>query len=213
MQARRLLNAALFTAAGALLACVDGTPVSPKSPARVAERMGANASADVGTANSVPHRRVRVLRWTEPLSNDVVGSAMIGAAGGVIALPNIGATFTVPAGALTARTRIAVRALAGRRVIYKMSPDGLHFATPATLTMSLANTNAYHKPKWRRILRGGFIVSPLLIGTDDGVDTSEDFEAVVDEAVTVASFPVPHFSVVILASQIACCEPVTGGNR
>lgn len=210
MHARRVLLGAAIAGIGILFACVDGnSPVSPKAPAAAVTRApAAGASATIASADGV-HHHVRVLRWTgDGLAHDVVGTAAIGPSGGIIRLSSLNVTFTVPKGALTARTQIRVRALAGKRIVFVMAPEGLHFVKPATLMMDLSYTNAYHKQAWARILRGGFIVSPTGIGADDGVDTIEDYPAAVDDAVTIASFPVPHFSVVILASQIG--DPCTG---
>jgi len=183
----------------AVLSCADPSKlVAPKSVPPSFKKGGTPPNPDVPP---VKLHHVFVLKWTPPLKNDLTASAVIGPEGGTITLTQLGATFTVPAGALTQRTTITVRAIAGKHVVFQMAPAGLHFATPATLTMSLAGTNGWHKTKFAQYLRGGYIPSVLSIGGDDGADDTEDFPALVDDAVTTASWPVPHFSVVILASQ------------
>jgi hypothetical protein len=220
MNVRLAATGALLAGIGAMYACGDTT-----SP--LATRTAATTTTAANTTNAVPlsgadrvtaadgnhGHKVRVLRWVNRLKRDVSASATIGAQGGAIRIPSVGAVFTVPAGALTAPTKITVRADGGRNVVFEMSPNGLHFATPATLTLDLSFTNAYHKQAWAKLLSGGYIQSPIQIGLDDGVTTYEDMTATVDDAVTTASFPVPHFSVVILASQLGtCCTVVGWGN-
>jgi hypothetical protein len=212
MNVRLLLTGALVAGLGSLSAC--GESAAPVAPRRMAPAGAAASSASTDVAYSGGHRRVRVLRWDQGRDQDLVASATIDASGGTIRIPGANATFTVPAGALSAPTTITVRALAGRRVVFTMLPEGLQFATPATLTLGLRNTNAFHKSAWRRLLTGGYIESPVQIGDDDSVDSYETEPATVDLAVTVASFLVPHFSVVILASQMT--NPATtdpGGSR
>jgi hypothetical protein len=204
MNARPILSAALIAGLGAMSACGDSsTMLGPKTSAIAADR---------ATAADGHRRHVRVLRWNEALSHDVTASAAIGPRGGTLSLRGLNTTFVVPAGALTARTTITVTALAGRRVVFTMTPHGTQFAKPAILTMSLKNTNAYHKQSWRTLLEAGYIESPVQIGTDDGVDTYEDIATTVDAGVTVASFPMSHFSVVILASQIGDPVPCPCNN-
>jgi hypothetical protein len=212
MNARPIVSAALIAGLGAMFACGDSsTMLGPKTSPVSAER---------ATAADGHGRHVRVLRWNDALNRDVKASAVIGPRGGTLSLRGLNTVFTVPAGALTAPTTITVTALAGRRVVFTMTPHGTQFAKPAILTMSLKNTNAFHKQAWRTLLEAGYIESPIQIGTDDGVNTYEDIATTVDAAVTTASFPMSHFSVVILASQIGdpvpcvtCNTPHGADNR
>jgi hypothetical protein len=204
-----------------MYACGDTT--SPLAPRAAATRVivadpttsaASPAAADRAADGSGNHgHKVRALRWTNRLHSAVVVRAVIGPKGGTIRMPKVGAVFTVPAGALATRTTITMRAIAGRNVVFDMGPNGLKFAQPATLTLDLSFTNAYHNQTWGRLLSGGYITSSLLIGADDGVTTYEDEAATVDDAVTTASFPVPHFSVVILASQYQGCCTTIGGRH
>jgi hypothetical protein len=204
MNVRQLLSIASIAGLGALSACGDSSTIlGPKSSATIAERaVGSDGNG----------RRVRVLRWNAPLKHDISGSAVIGKAGGTITLREISAGFRVPMGALKEPTTITVTALAGHSVVFTMSPHGTRFAKPATLRMSLKGTNAYNKTSWRALLEAGYIESPIQIGTDDGVNTYEDITPRVDSAVTMISFPISHFSVVILASQIGDPVPCACNN-
>ncbi len=219
MNVRLLATGALFAGIGALYACGDTTaplaPPSPPSAAKVSKAAppAANPASPSAAADGNHGHKVRVLRWTDHLKNKLSAHATIGPQGGTISIEKIGAVFTVPKGALSARTTITMRADAGKNVVFEMSPNGLKFAKPATLTLDLSFTNAYHNQGWAKLLSGGYITSPLLIGADDGVTTYEDEPATVDDAVTTASFPVPHFSVVILASQFQGCCTTIGGRH
>lgn len=221
MNVRLVATGALLAGIGAMYACGDTTsPLATRSAATTSPSASTTsavplASADRMTAADGNHgHKVRVLRWVPKLKRDVSASATIGPQGGAIRIPSVGAVFTVPAGALTARTKITMRADAGRNVVFEMSPAGLHFAAPATLTIDLSFTNAYKNPAIATQLSGGYITSRLLIGLDDGVTTYEDLTATVNDALTSASFPVPHFSVVILASQFeGCCGVIGGAGR
>jgi hypothetical protein len=198
MNVRQLLSIVSIAGLGALSACGDSsTMLGPNSSAAIAARK-------VGEEGNGHH--VKVLRWEPPLKQDLSASAIIGKTGGTIAITPLNLVFKVPAGALSEFTTITVTANAGHHVVLTLLPHGTKFAKPATLTMSLKGTNAYKKPSWRGLLEAGYIESPILIGTDDGVDTYEDITPTVDAAVTTISFPISHFSVVILASQIG--DPV-----
>jgi hypothetical protein len=163
--------------------------------------------ADASVAAAAGGRRVTVIKWTKPLKADVTGSASIGSAGGVIKLSSLNVTFTVPRGALTRTTTVTLTVKAGKYVVFAGGPSGTQFATPATLTMSLAKTTAGGKAALRGTLLGGYIDSPTQIGSDDTVTDSEDNAAVTNALMTTASWPVPHFSVVILASQRVSPKP------
>jgi hypothetical protein len=207
MQARRLTAIAALCAIGAAIACSDSSPVAPKSVSAPSD-----TRTKVGVANATG-RPVRVLRWSgSGLPRDITGSASIGKRGGVVTIGELGVTFTVPAGALTRRKTITVTALAGHHVVFQMAPDGTHFRLPATLRMDLTHTNALHDKTLMRLLVGGYIPSVASIGTDDSADDTEDYPAVTNDSVTTAAFPVPHFSVVILASQVHCSACNTPGQ-
>jgi hypothetical protein len=203
MNARHLFSLVSIAGLGALSACGDNsTMLGPKTSASIAARAVA--------ADGLGHH-VKTLRWNTPLKHDVSASAVIGKTGGTIRLGEMNVVFSVPEGALHQRTLITVTALAGRHVVFTMTPHGTQFRIPATLTMSLAGTNAYHQTSWRTLLEAGYIESPIQIGEDDGVDTYEDIAPIVDAEVTTISFPMSHFSVVILASQIGDPGPGNGG--
>ncbi len=219
MNVRLAATGALLAGIGAMYACGDTTsPLATRSASTATPSANMTSAVPLAAADRVAAadgnhgHKVRVLRWVPRLKHNVSASAAIGAQGGAIRIPSVGAVFTVPAGALTKRTKITMRADAGRNVVFEMSPSGLQFATPATLTLDLSFTNAYKSQAIAKQLSGGYIVSRLLIGADDGVTTYQDLTATVNDALTSASFPVPHFSVVILASQYqpTCCGVIGG---
>jgi len=204
MSPRRLTAFAAIVAIGVVLACSDSVaPVTPRSMS--ATSASASASRLKFGAAAGRGQQVRVLRWSgSGLSKDVTSSASIGKHGGTVTLRELGVTFTVPSGALDRRKTITVTALAGHHVVFQMAPDGTHFRVPATLKMDLTHTNAAHDKTLMKILVGGYIPSVTSINGDDSADDTEDYPATVNDSVTTAVFPVPHFSVVILASQIHC---------
>ena len=231
MSPRRLTAIAAYVAIAAVLACSDSSPVAPKSPSAPSDSrihrpdtlppkppsppnvsFDKGGSKPKGTQRGPSVHHVRVLRWLgSGLKQDVSGSAIIGKAGGTITLADLGVTFRVPAGALTSSTRITVTALAGHRVVFSGTPSGTHFGTPAVMTVDLSHTNAYRNKTLAKGLVGGYIPSISWIGSDDTTDDTEDYPATSNDLVTTASFPVPHFSVVILASQVRCpsCNAVS----
>ena len=196
MHARHLVIGAMFAGTAAVIACNEpSAPASPKSPG--AEAMAVAPRNDGNGGGN----RVHVIKWIDTLTHDVVRWRKIGPRGGVIYMRPLHASFTVPAGALTSNTVITVRAITGRRVVFQMQPEGLQFLVPATLSMPLDNTNAFHNNGWRNMLVGGYITSAGSITPDDSVTDYEDHPALTDSGLTMVSWPVPHFSVVILASQ------------
>ena len=119
-------------------------------------------------------------------------SVVVGEAGGVISLPGAGLKVVVPAGAVSAPTRITVTAPAGRGVWYEFAPHGLQFARPLQVTQDLRSTNY------------GSLLSPSLKAAyfQDGTRDESTHTALVTELVsttlnvfrTSVTFPVKHFS-------------------
>ena len=207
MPARRLTAIAAYVAIGAVLACSDSVaPVAPR-PMNALSEAPAKGGKDKpsNTQNGAQVHHVKVLRWLGAgLKQNISAYAYIGKEGGKITLADLGVTFTVPAGALSTTTKITITAVAGHYVVFAGSPTGTHFATPAIVTVDLTKTNALKNKTAAKLLVGGYIPSVSVIGSDDTANDTEDYPVTTNEAVTTASFPVPHFSVVILASQVRC---------
>jgi len=207
MPARRLTAIAAYIAIGAVLACSDSVaPVAPKQMSALSEAPAKGGKdKPSNTQNGAQVHHVKVLRWLGAgLKQNISAYAYIGKEGGKITLADLGVTFTVPAGALSTTTKITITAVAGHYVVFAGSPTGTHFATPAIVTVDLTKTNALKNKTAAKLLVGGYIPSVSVIGSDDTANDTEDYPVTTNEAVTTASFPVPHFSVVILASQVRC---------
>ena len=87
-------------------------------------------------------------------------SAVIGPAGGSLSSSDGNTTLTVPAGALASDTKITMTEVSGSDIpaelqdpsvlkVYDMQPDGLQFATPATVEVHTLGSTA-HRPNQRQ---------------------------------------------------------------
>jgi hypothetical protein len=74
------------------------------------------------------------------LATAVSVTKTVGAAGGVLAIPNSSVILNIPAGALTLPVSITMTALPGDVVAYEFAPHGLVFLKPATLIQRLSET-------------------------------------------------------------------------
>lgn len=116
--------------------CADQpTRVDPLAPPRVAV---GGPLLSTSSATEV----VQVLKRTVPLETDVVRSAVIGSAGGIIDVPEAGLRLVVPTGAVSAPTAISVTALAGPLVAYTFEPHGIVFSEVVSAEQSLFGTEA-----------------------------------------------------------------------
>jgi len=134
MKARRLFAPVLLLLA---LACSDRTPTSvPAAPAPDASLIGGLLGA------------TGLLKCSDlPYASS---TATIGPNGGSLSAgPH---TLVIPPGALSAPTTITMTAPRGLGVnAVKFAPEGLRFATPATLTMSYSNCSLLGKLLPKRI--------------------------------------------------------------
>lgn len=204
MHAPRLTAVAAYIAIAAVLGCSESASLTAPKPMAVTSALSKPKIKPNGDNGGKHGERVRVLRWHTPLHQAVYGSAYIGPDGGSVTIPTLGVTFTVPAGALSTRTLITVVAPAGHYVAFQMSPAGTQFNPNAQITLDLSKTNVYRNKSYLRTLVGGYIPAISAIGSDDTANDTEDYPAITNDGVTSATWPVPHFSVVILASQLKC---------
>jgi hypothetical protein len=83
---------------------------------------------------------VGVLQRTTPLASPLTVSAVIGALGGQLSIPQAGLTVVVPPLAVLHSTTFTVTALAGSAVAYEFGPEGKHFLVPLVVTQDLGAT-------------------------------------------------------------------------
>jgi hypothetical protein len=132
MASKLLLSACSLLALGIVPACgVD----SPSAPTPGAARSVA-AMSDRSARNSTD--TVVALARRAPLDRDVTAVATIGAAGGVIIIPEAGVAVVFPPGALTEKTSISMTAKAGWSVAYEFSPHGITFEAPVLVMQDLS---------------------------------------------------------------------------
>lgn len=131
MKRRRVANVMMLLGLTAvIISCGESSPVGPAS--RVAP-----TSHDLLAPIAQTLKTVGLLKCN-PMPA-YTASQVIGPAGGVMRIgPH---TFSVPAGALSSNVRISADAPHDNvnRVVFQ--PEGLTFATPASLTMSYSNCN------------------------------------------------------------------------
>jgi hypothetical protein len=123
MRFQTFLRSSLAVAAlGAAIACADNaTPTSP--------RIASAPSVDFAVVKSAKKPKVAKCK----LQKEEWGTALIGSNGGTVTVG--GASLTVPAGALNRTVSISAHALPTTSASVQFSPEGLHFALPAKLTM------------------------------------------------------------------------------
>jgi hypothetical protein len=83
-----------------------------------------------------PGDTVTVAHRETPLDVDVTRSAVIGAKGGTLEIPEAGARLVVPANAVSADVTFTMTALAGVQAAYEFGPHGTTFAQPVHLEQS-----------------------------------------------------------------------------
>lgn len=140
---------------------------------------------------------VHPLTRRSPLRSDVATSATIGVAGGVLRLPQVGLTITVPPGAVTAPTDFSVTALAGTEVAYEFEPHGTVFLRPLTAVQELRGTR--HTLAQSALMAGYFADRSSLNVTGLGMLVSERIAGAVDLRRTTFTWPIQHFSGYIVA--------------
>jgi len=192
MKNQKLVVALLALAIGAVAAACADTTVAPLGPQADAVTL----SRAVKPTPSATKTQVTGLRWKTPLDSDVVTSAVIDAAGGQVAVPQLGVRLTVPAGAVQAPTTFQVRALAGNVVAFHFEPSGTQFQVPLLLSQDQRFVDRSTVPN--------AVVTPFQLGyfASDSDVNRQDGSALVSElrpsiALNIGGdllFPVWHFS-------------------
>lgn len=141
-RAAKIVAMALLTACG-----VDASaPTAPRQPTDPDRSL-------LGVLTSV-----RPLNRYVALADEIEVSAVIGASGGTIGIPETGFTLTVPAGAVLHDTHFVVRALPGKAVAYEFEPHGTVFRRSLVARQSLSGT----KPELG-LLKGAYFTDRSLI--------------------------------------------------
>jgi len=137
---------------------------------------------------------VRGVTRSTPLANDLSVSAVIGAKGGTITIPEAGLTLVVPPGAVKNDTKFTATALAGRLVAYEFEPHGTTFAVPLQFRQDLKKTSllaALTSP----LLDGAYFTDRDKLSDELGIAlVSEVLPATTDLLHAHVSFPINHFS-------------------
>jgi hypothetical protein len=151
--------------------------------------------------------RVKLLKRTYTISEDIATSAAIGPAGGVLAVPEAGLLVYFPPGALVQSTLITATAFKGKNVAYDFQPHGLRFVTPIYVMQELVRTelNTARAMKKEMGIWAGYLAN----GTDDilpdgSATFSEVFNAFFDGTGSdrLAVFTTTHFSGYAMASGL-----------
>ena len=145
--------------------------------------------------------RMDVVTWDTPVTTAQSASAVIGALGGQISLPELGLTVTVPALAVMTPTTITVTAVPGNIVAYEFEPHGLRFNAPLVVTQSLTGTSASRGGLIPGVLYGGYFADASALDQLGGTALVDEILRVsIDRLLGTATFSVVHFSGYLLGT-------------
>lgn len=177
--------------AAAAMACADGgrAPVAPDGPV-------ARPPAAALEKRSARQVKVDGLRWRHQLKEDLSASAVIGPAGGVLALPATGVRLVVPPGAVARPTTFGVTALAGKLVAYDFEPAGSTFPVALRVEQDAAFIDTKRAPT-TAVIAGYF---PSRANLDQALGTGSVTEVIATSwSSSTLTFPVWHFSGYIIS--------------
>ena len=191
--AARILRATRLTMALATLGLLSAcSPDAPTAPASVERNNGLIGSV-LGTTTGRLPQVTSLLRSVE-LASPITRSRTFDGAGGLLEIPELGFSLSVPAGAISSPTlRISVTAVAGKMVAYDFEPHGTTFLMPLTFTQQLRGSNGLSSLLLGATLSGGYFKSNTQLNASGGT-------ALIDESFSVllrgtsASFKISHFS-------------------
>jgi hypothetical protein len=192
-------------AASGLIASACADSVGPLAPPQAAPTIVTQAAQDQanggllsGLVNLRKKPRVSVLTRRSPLKRDYVVSADIGPAGGSLQIDDAGVSITFPKNAVSVKTRITMRALAGRTVAYEFEPHGLTFVVKPIIEQDLDKTN------WYQVFKGGvegvYFADPASLDQTLGEADADEFFLTTTKGDKILSFSVPHFSGYLVSS-------------
>jgi len=170
-----------IAAACAASACGDALPTETTvaSPAR--------------PTFSITDEVVGLLKRTEPLTDGLTETRVIGPRGGHIDVPKAGFRIEFPRGAVSVPRRITVTALRGDNVAYMFEPHGLYFNTPVTIRQSLHKTAAW-KTDLANKLMGAYFDRLVVDPTETFARSRERRPSTLKDSKEWLEFSIEHFS-------------------
>ncbi len=177
----RIRSWALAISAACAAACGDHGPT---------EMTVASAAASTSARTD---EVVGLLKRTEPLSETVSASAVIGPRGGKIQIKGAGIRVDFPRGAVSAPTLIKVTALRGDNVAYMFEPHGLVFSAPVTISQSLHGTAAW-KTSLADELQGSYFERLLVDPSETFARSLEKRLGKLKDSRSRLEFSIEHFS-------------------
>ena len=171
-----------MAAACAMVACGDRMPTEMTVESAAQPTSSARTSEVVG-----------LLKRTEPLTESLSATAVIGPRGGRLQIRDAGVRVDFPRGAVSTPTRITVTALRGGNVAYLFEPHGITFNTPVTISQSLQGTAAW-KTSLADSLGGSYFERLLVDPTESYAHSLEKRPARLKDSKTRLEFSIEHFS-------------------
>lgn len=165
MRLRHRSLLALGAVAIGIVACVDTStaPTAKFSPSlRLPEFQRIRATDSLMNVTDITYSDTGlVLKRLTPLDTNISASAVIGPEGGSIRINAAGGKIDIPAGALSAPTKITMTALAGPNVAYEFQPHGTTFTQPVKVQQDLKMTAASVYPSLLQAAHGAYYDSSL----------------------------------------------------
>ena len=159
----------------------------------------------MGVVLSPDGARVHPVHREASLNASVTWSFDVGAEGAVSRNHATGLTITIPPGALGARTRITVTAIAGAALAYRFEPHGLQFAAPVELRQSLNGLKIRRDVFGFPRLIGGYFAedAPAVDVATGTVRVTEIMPVWLDGKSKTIRLEIRHFSGYTVASALA----------
>jgi hypothetical protein len=178
-------SARLGLAALALAACASEPTGPAYTPAQASPALVRGLIGDV--------LELKGLTRNKPLPADITVSAVIGADGGTISIPDAGFTLSVPKGAVKGDTKFSVTAVRGRVIAYEFEPHGIVFQsgnTSPTATQDLSATN------WNVLkqLKAGYFTDRSQLTNPVAVKIAETISGITSVLSQKFTWTIPHFS-------------------
>ena len=148
---------------------------------------GSDLVAPAPQGGLVSSTGVAAVQAFSPRASDVTVTQTVGVNGGTIS--GGGVTLSIPAGALSADTKISMTVPAGKFLEVQFAPHGLQFSQPATLSFGLAGTAAAANARLAASLTGVYFDGDLASGNFRALETFD-----VSVKGTTLSYQISHFS-------------------
>jgi hypothetical protein len=205
MHMKRLLTGMTTLAIGLAVAACSDAPSSPAAPrdAVVAAIKGgkpAKPQDDVPDFSNFVDTLSRTAvaapgtQWKTPLTAAVSASAVIGAEGGWLEMPQTGFYMYVPAGTVAAPTTFSVTAQPGKLVAYDFQPAGSVFKTPVFVVQDKNFISTASAPGLSSMQLGYFRSETDLNQSSASATVSELRSSLALNTPEYLAYPVWHFS-------------------